>query len=283
MTQNVTTADSTAVLTGATSGIGEHVAQHLADTVDTLIVQGPEPQSDVQGVVDSLRGQRATIHYIHADFTELDQVRGAGVRIGELAGRIDLLVNNAGIPGAPTRGVTVDGNEQTLQVNYLAMVLLTALLHPRMRDGTRIVNVGSGTHRYENIDLGDLHFTRGYDPASAYYRSKFAVVAASLWLAEQLRPHGIDVITACPGLTDTGLIETMFGRMGAPIEHGARNILTAALAPLPTGTYIQGGEVQGPSDDAQDPKIQAALVRSTAAALGAPVGNGDGLSPFTNG
>lgn len=254
---------ATAVLTGATSGIGERVAHGLAEAVDVLVVHGPEQGSGLRRVLEDLRGRRADVHYIRADFAELDQVRAAAERIGEIADHVDLLVNNAGVPGSPDRVVTIDGNERTLQVNHLASVLLTELLRPRLGRGGRIVNVGSGTHRYESIDLEDPQFTRGYDRASAYYRSKFAVVATSLRLAEQLRPDGIDVITACPGLTDTGLIETMFGRMGAPVEEGARNILDAALAPFPTGTYVQGGEVQETSEKARDPRVQGALVHWT--------------------
>lgn len=251
---------STAVLTGATSGIGEHVARDLAEVVDLLVVHGPERESEVQDLLEGLRGQRAVVHYAQADFAELDQVRATADRIGKVADRIDLLINNAGVPGLPDRVVTVDENEKTLQVNCLATALLTELLRPRLRGGNRIVNVGSGRHRYESLDLEDPQFSRGYDQTSAYYRSKFAVVASPLRPAERLRPEGIDVITACPGLTDTSLIETMFGRMGAPVEEGAQNILDAALAPFPTGTCVQGGEVQVPSAEARGPRIQRAVM-----------------------
>lgn len=261
---------TTVLLTGATSGIGLHLARRLATSVDTLIVHGPEPEDAVAGSLQGFRGQRARVHYLRADFSSLDQVTALATHVREVTSGIDLLVNNAGIPGATHRVVTVDGNERTLQVNYLAMILLTVTLRPQLHRGSRIVNVGSGTHRFETLDLDDPNFTHGYSAASAYYRSKFAVVAASLWMAEQLRPDGVDVITACPGLTDTALITAMFGSMGAGVEHGAANLRAAALSAWPTGTYLQDGEIQVPGEQAVDPDIQAAVVRIAAEALGLP-------------
>ena len=260
---------STVVLTGATSGIGLAAARRLAGAVGTLILQGPEPQS---AVADRLPdgGGVTGVTYLSADFRRLDGVRAAAGRIGELTGGIDVLINNAGIPGAPRRTVTPDGIEATLQVNYLALVLLTELLLERIPAGGRVVNVSSATHRSVSLALDDLGLERsGYSDVRAYAQSKLAIVTYSLWLARELAPRGVQVVSLSPGVISTGLLHAMFGAGGAPVERGAANVVDAATLDLRSGDYVDDGEVVPPSAEARDPAVQARLHAVTAALLGA--------------
>lgn len=75
-------------------------------------------------------------------------------------------------------------------------------------------------------------------------------------MAEQLRVDGVEVITVCPGLTDTALISAMFGRVGATVDHAADDSLAAALTALPSCTYLQDGEIQIPGRAAADPAVK---------------------------
>jgi NAD(P)-dependent dehydrogenase (short-subunit alcohol dehydrogenase family) len=256
----------TVVLTGATSGIGREAARLIALSARALIVQGPEPASDVEYLVKDLAAY-TDVHYVQADFTSFDQVRKAAAEIRTVAPQVDVLVNNAGVPGAPRRLTTEDGNERTLQVNYLALTVLTGELLPAIPRGGRIVNVSSTTHRMVSLHADDLNLAHGYEPVRAYAQSKLAILTYSLRLAGQLTDRGIDVIAISPGVINTGLLQAMFGAGGAPTDHGGRRIVEAIQAPVPTGTYIDDGQIVAPSDDARDPAAGADLAARTSALI----------------
>ncbi|GAB7192113.1 SDR family oxidoreductase [Kineococcus sp. NUM-3379] len=258
----------TIVLTGATSGIGRATARRLAPTTGTLVVHGPEPAEEVDGLLWQLRRSSAgEVHYVRADFTSLLEVRAAAGAISELVPRIDALVNNAGVPGSATRSLTADGFERTWQVNHVAPALLTELLLPRLGPGSRIVNVSSTTHRMTTLSLDDPGLEHGYDPVRAYARSKLAVVASSVALAARLRERRIDVLSISPGVISTSLLHAMFGAGGRDVEHGARRLVEALDARVPTGSYIDDGELVDPSAEARDPGVRDRLTRLTAAQL----------------
>jgi NAD(P)-dependent dehydrogenase (short-subunit alcohol dehydrogenase family) len=244
----------TVVLTGATSGIGEATAHRLAAISETLIVLGPEPEEGARRVLTQIRGAGpAEVHYVGADFTHLSDVVEAARSIRSLVSTIDLLINNAGVPGAAQRVVTMDGFERTLQVNALAPALLTRLLVPSLADGARIVNVGSSAHRLERFHFDHIDLEHGYSPVAAYARAKLAMVTWSALLAEELRSMPVSVVALCPGLNDTPLSAAMTGRIGGPPARGAARVLHAAVADVRSGSYLEDDHVVSPSVDATDP------------------------------
>lgn len=251
----------TVVLTGATSGIGEATARRLAGVCDALVVHGPESAEEVAGLLDQLRAiGDADVHYVSADFTRLDDVVVAARTIRGLVPRgIDLLINDAGVPGAPRRIVTVDGFERTLQVNALAPALLTRLLVPSLANGARIVNVGSSAHRVERFHFDDIDLERSYTPVAAYARAKLAMVTWSALLAEEQRGTPVVVVALCPGLNDTPLSAAMMGRIGGPPSHGAERVLHAARVDVPSGSYFEDGDVVAPSSEVTDPSNRQQL------------------------
>ncbi|WP_432826074.1 SDR family NAD(P)-dependent oxidoreductase [Dactylosporangium sp. CA-092794] len=250
----------TVVLTGATSGIGEATAHRLAAVSATLIVLGPEPEAGVRQVLTRIHGSgRADVDYVSADFTHLAEVVEAARSITSLAPAIDLLINNAGVPGAPRRIVTTDGFERTLQVNALAPALLTRLLVPALAAGARIVNVGSSAHRVERFHFDDIDLEHGYSPVAAYARAKLAMVTWSTLLAEELRSMPVSVVALCPGLNDTPLSAAMMGRIGGPATGGAARVLHAAVADVPSGSYLEDDRVVSPSADVTDPSNRERL------------------------
>ncbi|OLT22902.1 short-chain dehydrogenase [Pseudonocardia sp. CNS-139] len=259
---------SAVLLTGATSGIGEAAARVFATRVPTLVIHGPQAGSAVAGPLRDLRRSTAEVHYVQADYDRLDEVVALAERVRELVPTLDVLVNNAGRPGADRRRLSRDGHEATFQTNYLAAVLLTEKLLPVLDPG-RVVHVASATHAMATLDPDDLDGERdGYSPVGAYSRSKLAMVAHALWLADQLRGTGTEVVSIQPGVISTDLLHAMFGVGGASVAHGARNVVEAALSPrVRSGQYLDEGRPTPPSALARDPEFQARLHAATAAAL----------------
>ncbi|HKY65539.1 MAG TPA: SDR family NAD(P)-dependent oxidoreductase [Acidimicrobiales bacterium] len=95
-----------------------------------------------------------SLTYVQADYTRLADVARLADEVLHAADRVDLAVDNAALPGGPTWTATADGNETTLQVDYLAPVALTTLLLDRLagQGRARIVNVASATHLSATLD-----------------------------------------------------------------------------------------------------------------------------------
>lgn len=254
------------VLTGATSGIGLATARRLASRSRQLTVQGPEAESAVRPLLDELEQAGAgDLSYVQADFSRLADAATATDRIAE-RGPIDVLINNAGVPGSDVRRVTADGHERTLQVNFLAMVLLTERLRGSLAAGARIVNVASATHEMASLDLPDIELERGYSAVRAYARSKLAIIMYTRWLARHPAGDAI-AVSLQPGVIDTGLLRAMFGSIGANVDRGARSIIHAAEAAAAGGEYFDEETLRSPSAEARDDALGDALLSWTRSAL----------------
>jgi NAD(P)-dependent dehydrogenase (short-subunit alcohol dehydrogenase family) len=260
---------STALLTGATHGIGAATARRLCPLVDVLLLHGPEPEADVEPAVLELRRRNPSteISYLSADYGRLSDVEALIESVRERVGALDLLINNAGRPGPPRRTLTGDGHEITFQTNYLAPVALTTGLLEIV--GQRVVNVASATHYAATLRLHDLELERDYTGVSAYAHSKLAVVTYTCWLARQLASGPVDAVSLHPGVISTGLLHAMFGSGGDRVDRGARNIVHAAELPRGVnGTYFNEAEPARPNTDALDVVNQQRLRELTAHALG---------------
>jgi NAD(P)-dependent dehydrogenase (short-subunit alcohol dehydrogenase family) len=236
-------AGTTVLVTGATDGIGRATAFRLAPLVGRLLVHGPQDRAEVE-LPDGAE-------YLQADYGELAQVRA----LAAAAPRIDVLVNNAGRPGAPRRIVTADGNEATLQTNYLAAVLLTRELRP-----ARVVNVASATHYGATLELDDLNLSHHeYSAVGAYARSKLAVVTWTCALAGA----GAEAVSVHPGVISTGLLHAMFSVGGDTVEHAAGNVVHAVQSEAGNGQYFDECVIADPNPFALDLSAQARLARAT--------------------
>ncbi|MEV4534434.1 SDR family NAD(P)-dependent oxidoreductase [Asanoa sp. NPDC049518] len=257
----------TVVLTGATDGIGRATAVRLAGHVGHLILHGPQPRAEEAGFLETLTGR---VTYLSADFGHLDRLARLAEDIRQATDRVDLLVNNAGRPGAPRREVTADGIEATLQTNYLSTVVLTTRLRDRVG---RILNMASATHASEHLDLTDLGLARGtYDGVTAYARSKLAVVTYTFWLAARLDPSTAQVASMHPGVIRSSLLASMFAIEGQPPERGAANVVHVATRPGSiNGRYFDERTPSRPNPEAEDPAVQDVLLDRTAELL-SPIG-----------
>jgi NAD(P)-dependent dehydrogenase (short-subunit alcohol dehydrogenase family) len=177
--------------------------------------------------------------------------------------------------GPPRRSVTRDGNEATLQTNYLAAVLLTERLTPLplvlAADG-RVVHVASATHLSASLDPEDLNLERSrYSPIVAYARSKLALVAHARWLAEQAPRPQPDIVSIHPGVISTSLLHAMFDIGGASVQQGARNVVHAALSGSRwQGEYLDERRLAQPNPAALDYDFRRRLAERTFALLRRP-------------
>jgi len=208
----------TCVITGGTDGIGLVAARELALLGARLLLIGKNAEKGARAVA----GMRAVaghggVEFLCADLSSQTEVRGLASLLRARAGRIDVLINNAGAIFIK-RQQSVDGIEMTFALNQLAYFLLTDLLLDLLTASApaRIVNVASATHASAALDLDDVQMRRGYSGMKAYSNSKLANILFSNELARRLAGRGVTVNSLHPGYVNTN-----FGQNNSRLERTA--------------------------------------------------------------
>lgn len=183
----------TALITGASTGIGLDLARLAARDFDLIITA--RDQARLEQVAAQLQDQYGNrVHVIPADLAQSEAPDRLFVEIGQRGLRVDALINNAGF-GA--YGAFAETNAHTqldmIQVNITALTHLTRLALPGMleRRHGRIMNVAS---------------TAGFQPGplmAVYYATKAYVISFSEAVANELKGSGVSVTCLCPGATET--------------------------------------------------------------------------------
>ena len=251
-------AGKTALVTGATSGIGFYTALGLArDGADVII--GARNETRGRNAVEAIRKVNGSskIDYLVSDLSSMAGVREFAEATIYQNSHLDILVNNVG-GFFLTREVSVDGHEMTFALNHLSYFLLTELLRDLLVKSApaRIVNVSSVAHRNSRINFDDLQMTRRYWPTTAYGQSKLANVLFTYELAHRLLDTGVTANALHPGLVRTGLATKHIYRLLIPFvwlglrmatgpEDGAKTSLLLAGSPElrgVTGKYYSTGK-----------------------------------------
>lgn len=232
-----------ALVTGANKGIGYEVAAELARRGMRVVLTARDARRR-DAAVARLAADALDVIPVPLDVTDQRSVQTAADTIDHRFGRLDVLINNAGISGGahhPPDDADLDILRSVLDTNLIGVIQVTNAMLPLLRrsPAARIVNVssvvGSLTCMTDpNHDMSRL-------PASiAYPTSKSALNALTVQYAKQLKPEGILINVAAPGACATDLTKDV----GIPIPRtatdGARVIVKlATLGPNgPTGGFF---------------------------------------------
>ncbi|MFG2552075.1 SDR family NAD(P)-dependent oxidoreductase [Streptomyces sp. NPDC048581] len=229
-----------ALVTGANKGLGKEIARRLAAEGLTVFL-GARDETRGRAAAGELGAAGLDVRFVRLDVTVREQVDAAVRTIEAECGRLDVLVNNAGIVtewGLPVEDVTEDHLRRAFEVNVLGTVAVTRACLPLLRRSkdARVVNLSS--------PLGSLTLLDDPDhPAAsrgllAYSSSKAALNAVTLVYAEALRDAGIRVNAANPGLVATDLnADSPFSRGTRTVEEGAEVPVRLALGAGGTGGF----------------------------------------------
>ncbi|MGW2213181.1 oxidoreductase [Streptomyces sp. NPDC001781] len=242
----------TALVTGASGGIGRETARVLAAR-GAHVVLACRSTRRARAVAAWVGG---STEVVELDLASLDSVREAAARVRDRHGRLDLLVNNAGVI-FPSYGRTKDGFEAHFGVNHLGHFALTGLLLGLMTGvpGSRVVTVGSLAHRagFGGVSADRARSGSGRRSVTAYGRSKLANLLFARELQRRLGAAGTATVSlaAHPGLSPTGLwdgdapavlrpvVAAGMRWLAQPPRAAALPSLRAATDPqVPPGAYL---------------------------------------------
>jgi NAD(P)-dependent dehydrogenase (short-subunit alcohol dehydrogenase family) len=280
------------IVTGANTGIGLETARGLARLGATVVLacrDAGKAEVARYEIEQSVSGANVTA--MRLDLGDMEQVREFARTFRERYGRLDVLVNNAGLI-ARKRKTTRDGFESTFGVNHLGTALLTFELLDLLRDSkpSRVVVVSSDLHYRGKMAWKDLQFEHEpFRGLAAYNQSKLANVLFAKALARRLPPSEVTVNALHPGVVATQLTRAyprpvvalwqLF--LLAPAEGATCSIHVASAPDLAgvTGEYFEKSRIKRASpvacDIASQEKLWAITLGLVPQRLGATRGRRD--------
>ncbi|QDH16888.1 SDR family oxidoreductase [Swingsia samuiensis] len=257
----------TAIITGATSGLGFEIACGLATCGANIILTGRNNDKGYQAL-DHLyrRVPSARALFENLDLASLSSIASFAHKLKERNKPIHLLANNAGLFGPPHRLETEDGFEIQFGTNHLGHFALTGRLLPLLASGNAtIMTVSSLAALKGQLPFGDLNARHYYSARARYRQSKLANLLFSLELNRraQKAPWPIHSRAAHPGWAASNifsnntlnqkksvsgllikhLVKPVFNHMSQTVEEGAWPLLYSLASP-----YAEDGEYYGPQD-----------------------------------
>ena len=226
-----------ALVTGGNKGIGLEIARQLAQSGLQVII-GCRDEARAAAALADLAGDGLAVTRIPLNLLDHATITAAAAQIQQDHGRLDVLVNNAGIfdfaDGTPGQ-TSLDAVRKVMEVNFIGTLAVTQAMLPLLRnsDAGRIINLSSS--------LGSL--TLNGDPASPYYANQFIGYNASkaalnmltVQLHEELKGEGIKVNSVSPGFVKTDL--TGYGTMTP--QEGAVLPVQYALGGDDSGRFVE--------------------------------------------
>ena len=214
-----------ALITGGSTGIGRAIAGRLASDGFRVIITGRNEES-----LRESASQHESISYVVADVTKAEDIRNTMVAVKERHGRLDVLVNNAGVaPVAPIDHIDAAHVEFVFGVNVRGLIDTTLAALPFLRESKGSI-----------INISSVVSDRPVPNMTVYSASKAAVSCLSKGWAKELAPDGVRVNVVSPGPIETPI----FGKMNLPqAEQDEMGAQISAMVPL--GRFGTPDEIAG--------------------------------------
>ena len=226
-----------ALVTGGNKGIGREIVRQLGLRGLTVYLAARNPELGTAAAAE-LKDEGLDVRFVQLDVTDVESVDAAAKQVEADSGRLDVLVNNAGIVaewGTSVADITADQVRTAYDVNVFGVVAVINAFVPLLRrsPNARIVNMSSGLGSTTLLsELGGRLATQGL---LAYSSSKAALNALTLVYASALRADNIKVNAATPGLVPTDL------NTQASVPRGERTVADGAAVPVALATLPTDG------------------------------------------
>lgn len=251
------------LLTGATDGIGLETAKQLAKDGHHILMHGRNAKKLDSAVLEVASINRnAVIEAYVADLSNLDEVKSLAQQVAEMHGKLDIIINNAGIFTTPVKE-TQAGLDVRFMVNTIAPYLLTNLLLPLLPSDGRVVNLSSAAQA--SVDTSALIGRPILGDNAAYAQSKLAITMWTIDLANKHNNGPVFVAVNPASFLGSKMVKEAYGVAGGELSIGADILCRAALSTEFTdanGKYFDNdsGQFAQPHNDALNQKIVTDVV-----------------------
>jgi NAD(P)-dependent dehydrogenase (short-subunit alcohol dehydrogenase family) len=201
--------DRAAIVTGASRGIGLAIAEALGEQGYALTIAARRPEP-LERTAEELRGKGFEVEHVAANVADEEGIRSVVDRHRERSGRLDVLVNNAGVGiGAAVADQQAKYVDLQVDVNLRAMILF-------YRECSAMLRAAGAEHRNALVvNMSSLSGKSGQPWLSVYSSTKAAVVAYTQAMNKELNSDGVKSVALCPGFVDTDMSDFIKESVGA--------------------------------------------------------------------
>lgn len=271
-TKTKTKSTKTAVVTGATSGLGRAAAEALAQQGFRVILVGRDEGRGAE-VMEAIAAAGGQAELVLGDLLTVAGAQAIAEEIGRRAPKLDLLINNAGGSFRHDER-TADGLERTFALNVLAPFVLTEALMPALEAARgRVVNVVTGVPSGAKATLEQLAGAKAKPGMQSYIRSKLALLTLTIELQRRYGARGVSFASLHPGIIPgtrfgsempafvqkMGPVIAKLLRIATPIDQAAARFVTVGTGEVERGGFYYEGKLRDAPKQAQDPEFAASL------------------------
>jgi NADP-dependent 3-hydroxy acid dehydrogenase YdfG len=223
------------IITGASSGLGEATARRLANEGATVVLAARRGDR-IQALADELNGNGGRAKAVTTDVIEADQVKRLVDATVDEFGRVDVILNNAGLmPLAPLERLKEDEWQQMIDVNLKGTLngVAAALPHMKSQKAGQIINVSS------------VYGHKVAPGAAVYCATKFAVRALSEGLRQEVKPYNIRTTVISPGAVATELLDHIGEK---DIQEEVQEFVSEIAVPADTFARMVSFAISQPQD-----------------------------------